>query len=561
MTKKVYCYVRFSSKKQQLGDSIERQEKLIETYLRDHGAMVAEQFSDLGVSAFRGKNVKVGALSRFLERVRLGEISCGDTLIVESLDRISRQKELNTLEIIIAILNAGVIIYTLSDGRIYNAASEDQANLVFQINFIISRAYDESLTKQKRSISAWKRKHEQARSSQKVMTRKLPYWLRAVEDGGELRVEVIEARAKEVKLAFELAKYKLGAQAIASKLNKDGAEKRWTLIAVRHLLKSKSVYGTFEVFKTKSLSGELAPGQAYEEIENYYPAVIDKNDYYSVQSVLQKNKEINAIKGRTPKGFRNVFKGLIKCMDCGSFLHQNFLKRKGKEYMYLVCSKSLVNACPAGKKVIVPYRHILEPFLLLFKNYGVDRLFEASGSSNESSQRLISIKQEIQEKTITIEKMLSDIESNQGEIPRSIMILISKLETKLLNLENEYNELAAELALNSNSAEMRDEITRTDLDEMLEDENGRLRFNALLSDSKIEILLQRGAVDEYSSLFIMFSRKGFSENIRFNRREAIIPLRGTYNFSKKTFSSAISHDGPKNVSEIDYSAFEIDWSL
>lgn len=559
--KKVYCYVRFSTKKQQLGDSIERQEKLIEKYLSDHGATVAEQFSDLGVSAFRGKNVKVGALSRFLERVKSGEISRGDTLIVESLDRISRQKELNTLEIIIAILNAGVIIYTLSDGRLYNAASEDQANLVFQINFIISRAYDESLTKQKRSISAWKKKHEEARNSQKIMTKKIPYWLKVVNVDGQLRIDVIETRAKEIKLAFELAKYKLGAQAIASRLNKAGAEKRWTLIAVRHLLSSKAVYGTLEVFKTKALNGELSPGQAYEEVENYYPAIIDKNEYYGVQSILQKNKDTYAVRGRASKGFRNVFKGLIKCMDCGSFLHQNFLRRKGKEYMYLVCHKSLVNACPAGKKVIVPYRHILEPFLLLFKNYGVERLFESPNNSDENNQRLIAIKQEIQEKRITIEKMLADIESNLGKIPKSIMILISKLENKIADLEGEYNSVSAEIELSSNSMEIRDEISRADLDKMLDDEDGRLKFNALLSDSKIEILLDRRPGEDYSSLFVVFAEKGFSENIRFNRKQAIIPLRGIYNFSKKTFTSATAPEGMKDVCNIDYEAFEIDWSL
>ncbi|HEN8707171.1 TPA: recombinase family protein [Pseudomonas putida] len=561
MSKKVYCYVRFSSKKQQLGDSIERQEKLIEKYLTEHGATVAEQFSDLGVSAFRGKNVKVGALSRFLDRVKTGEISFGDTLIVESLDRISRQKELNTLEIIIAILNAGVVIYTLSDGRIYNAASEDQANLVFQINFIISRAYDESLTKQKRSVSAWKKKHEEARNSQKIMTKKLPYWLRAVEHEGEWRIEVVESRAKEIKLAFELAKYKLGAQAVASRLNKSGAEKRWTLIAVRHLLSSKAVYGTLEVFKTKSLSGDLAPGQVYEEIDNYYPAVIEKNEYYNVQSVLQKNKDTYSVRGRTPKGFRNVFKGLIKCIYCDSFMHQNFLRRKGKEYMYLVCHKSLVNACPAGKKVIVPYRHILEPFLFLFKNYGVERLFELSRNSQENNQRLVAIKQEIQEKKITIEKMLIDIENNQGEIPRSIMMLLSRLETKVFELEGDHNRLVAEIELDKNSAEIRDEVSRANLEKMLEDEDGRLRFNTLLSDGKIEILVDRKPDEEYSSLFIMFSAKGFSENIRFNRKEAIIPLRGTYNYAKKTFSSVIDPEIRQEVHEVDYTEFEIDWTL
>lgn len=561
MNKKVYCYVRFSSKKQQLGDSIERQEKFIEKYVKDNGAVIAEQFSDLGVSAFRGKNVKAGALSKFLERVKSGEISHGDTLIVESLDRISRQKELNTLEILIAILNAGVIICTLSDGRVYNANTEDQANLVFQISFIISRAYDESLTKQKRSISAWKRKHEEARQSNKVMTRKLPYWLRAVDDTSETKIEIIESRAAEVRAAFELAKYKLGAQAIASRLNNMGAEKRWSLIAVRHLLSSKSVYGSFEVYKTKAVSGALEKGEAYEEIENYFPPVIGKSEFYSVQNYLAKNKESFATRGRTPKGFRNVFKGLIKCIYCDSFLHQNFLKRKGKEYMYLVCHKSLVNACPSGKKVIVPYRHVLEPFLLLFKNYGVDRLFGEVNTGKELNHKLVAIRQEKQEKTKAIDRILQDIEENNGEIPKSILGLISKLERMNTALEEEEHKVLAEIENGRSSSEIREEITRADIDELLETEDGRLKFNSLLTESKIEILLDRNSEEEFSSLHVMFSVKGFSENIRFNRKEAIIPFRGVYNFSKKTFSRVSSADAPKIVNDIDYDDFKIDWTL
>ncbi|MDF5959082.1 recombinase family protein [Pseudomonas aeruginosa] len=314
MKKRVYCYVRFSSKKQELGDSIERQQRLIEQYLEKNDAEIVEQFSDLGVSAFRGKNVKVGALSRFMERVQAGEIGLGDTLIVESLDRISRQKELNTLSVLTNILNAGVVIYTLTDERVYNAQNEDHAQLLFQISFIISRAHDESLNKQKRSVSAWARKHEGARTKKAVMTRKLPYWLKAVEENGETKIELIAERAQEVRKAFELAKHKLGAQAIASRLNNDEPQKRWTLIAVRHLLTSKSVYGSLEIFKTKSLAGDLEKNQAYEEVEEYYPPVITKSEFYSVQDSIQKNKETYATRGRTPKGFRNVFKGLIKCL-------------------------------------------------------------------------------------------------------------------------------------------------------------------------------------------------------------------------------------------------------
>lgn len=559
MKKKVFCYVRFSSKKQEHGDSIERQQRLINDYLEKNNAEVVEQFNDLGVSAFRGKNVKAGQLSRFLDRVKKGEIGTGDTLIVESLDRISRQKELDTISILASILNAGVVIFTLADQRVYNAQDEDHANLIFQINFIISRAHDESLTKQRRSISAWTRKHEEARSGKAVMTRKLPYWLRTIEDNGTTKIVVIEERATEVRRAFELASYKLGAQAIATKINSEGAEKRWTLIAIRHLLSSKSVYGSFEAFKTKSLSGTLEKNQAYEEIEGYFPPVIEKSEFYKVQASLEKNKEIYATRGRTPKGFRNVFKGLIKCLDCDSYLHQSFMKRKGKEYMYLICHKSLVNACPSGKKVIIPYRHVLEPFLLFFKNYGVEKLLSSS-NSQELKNKLSAVNQERISKNASLLRISSDIEKNNGEIPKTLMSLITKIESQLSKLEEEFNSLLGQLENLEASDVIKNEITRTELHELLDSEEGRLKFNSLLSTQKIEVLISRNFGEEYSSMFIFFHEKGFSENIRFNRKEAILPFTGRYNFYTRTYSDGFVGE-PTPIEDVDHENFKIDWSL
>jgi len=558
MKKRVYCYVRFSSKKQELGDSIERQQRLIDRYLEENNAEIVEKFSDLGVSAFRGKNVKAGALSKFLDRVSDGEISHGDTLIVESLDRISRQKELNTLSILTAILNAGVIIYTLADGRIYNARSEDHAQLLFQIGFIISRAYDESLTKQKRSVSAWAKKHENARTGKALMTRKLPYWLKVSEDGRS--IEVVEERAREVKKAFELAKLKLGAQSIAARLNKEKAQKRWTLIAVRHLLSSKSVYGSLELYKTKSLAGQLESNQAYEEIEGYFPAVIGKEEYYGVQGSIQKNKETFAVRGRTPKGFRNVFKGLIKCLDCGSFLHQNFLKRKGNEYMYLVCHKSLVGACLAGKKVIIPYRHILEPFLLFFMNYGVEKMLPATAGEQDIKQKITALKNERKNKQESLDRLASEVEKNNGVLPKTILKLIEKIEGQLTELEFEENKALARLDDLGNMEAMKGEISRSKIDEILSTEEGRLKFNSLLTGAGIEVLVSRNHDEEYSSMYIMFKEKGFSENIRFNRREALIPLMGVYNFNKRTYQGFCDADH-KSIDQIEYGQFKIDWTL
>jgi DNA invertase Pin-like site-specific DNA recombinase len=48
-------------------------------------------FRDIGVSAYRGKNAADGALRAFVAPVEDGRVPQGSFLVVESLDRISRQ--------------------------------------------------------------------------------------------------------------------------------------------------------------------------------------------------------------------------------------------------------------------------------------------------------------------------------------------------------------------------------------------------------------------------------------------------------------------------------------
>jgi DNA invertase Pin-like site-specific DNA recombinase len=73
------------------GDSHRRQLETSDKYIADNGLELIERLSDLGVSAFRGANVEYGALGRFLQAVREGKVEVGSYLIVEALDRISRQ--------------------------------------------------------------------------------------------------------------------------------------------------------------------------------------------------------------------------------------------------------------------------------------------------------------------------------------------------------------------------------------------------------------------------------------------------------------------------------------
>jgi DNA invertase Pin-like site-specific DNA recombinase len=94
-----YSYVRMSTETQLLGDSLRRQLERSRAFAVERGFDLVEDYHDLGVSAFRGKNVEDGKLGLFLNAVKAGKVPRGSYLLVESLDRLSRQQLQKSLRI------------------------------------------------------------------------------------------------------------------------------------------------------------------------------------------------------------------------------------------------------------------------------------------------------------------------------------------------------------------------------------------------------------------------------------------------------------------------------
>jgi DNA invertase Pin-like site-specific DNA recombinase len=119
---KAYSYLRFSTPEQMRGDSFRRQTQLALEYADRHGLELDTTLSlnDLGVSAFRGKNARTGALGAFLDAVDADLVPPGSLLLVESLDRVTRQDPWDALPLFQQIINAGITIVTLQDGKPYS---------------------------------------------------------------------------------------------------------------------------------------------------------------------------------------------------------------------------------------------------------------------------------------------------------------------------------------------------------------------------------------------------------------------------------------------------------
>ncbi len=97
---------------------------------------------------------------------------------MESLDRLSRQAVNRAFLQFQAIVDSGITVVTLQDGKVYTRQSlnENFGDLMFSLA-VMFRANEESTTKSKRLRAAWGAKRKRATDGKHKMTSICPAWL------------------------------------------------------------------------------------------------------------------------------------------------------------------------------------------------------------------------------------------------------------------------------------------------------------------------------------------------------------------------------------------------
>jgi DNA invertase Pin-like site-specific DNA recombinase len=335
-----FSYIRMSTDIQLKGDSLRRQLESSRAYALEHGFELVEEneLKDIGLSAFDGSNLSDGALGRFLIRVRENKIPTGSYLLVESLDRISREEPVKALSTFLEILNGGVNIVTLVDKQTYTKGANFLA--LMQSVMILSRGNEESGTKSYRLTEKWAEKRKNVHL--KKMTRRCPSWLTLSEDRTHFIID--KTKKKIVRSIFEDSAAGLGDEYIARKLNKTkvptiGRASGWHASYVSRILNNPAVIGKYQpqhMIKgnkgNKRTKGKREP--MGEVIENYFPTIIDEQLFNRVQ-MAHKQRRISGA-GRKGASFANLFSGLAKCAYCQSRMRYDNKGRAGN--IYLVCS-------------------------------------------------------------------------------------------------------------------------------------------------------------------------------------------------------------------------------
>jgi DNA invertase Pin-like site-specific DNA recombinase len=484
-----YSYIRFSTLQQAEGHSLERQTELAEAYCQRRGWTLSQStYRDLGVSAWRGKNALVGNLGEFLKAVEAKAVQAGSALIVESLDRITRQGIDEGYDLIKRILKSGVILVTLAPEREFDvSATKSLSKGALEIQLILERAAEESERKSERVGRAWQKKKREAAQNGKPLTKRTPAWLRVV--NGEWRVN--EQAAQTVRLIFDLATAGYGIGALVKKLNRDHVPvishhrrkaKAWARSSVAKILNNRAVIGEYQPYKgrgrERQKDGPPAP--------DYYPAIIavDAFDAARGATVSRRGKV-----GRMPTGRVNVFAGLLRSAQGGGTMQLANKGKKGGDLVLVQANAVLgVDGCrmasfPLGtfeRAAFSCLREIDPREILPDHNQGEDKALALEG-------RLADVQDEIAKLKARLAVRYSD----------AVADVLERREDEWKALEQELKDARQEEAMPLADA-WRDYPTLLDaLDNAADPTDARLRLRAAVRRMVQEVwmlVVSRGAV-------------------------------------------------------------------
>lgn len=506
---KAYSYIRFSTPEQKKGDSLRRQIEAANNYKKEHNLELVS-LRDMGISGHSGAHITKGELGQFLEWIEDGKVERDSRLLIENIDRLSRQPPSEALSVFLSIVNAGVKLVILY-GNGYNReitkeSFDNESRDYYEIMGELRRAYGESKYKSERLKDAWQEKRNRAIEDGKKLSKKSPQWLEPIEDEkGNLKgfrkrdgKNGTENVVKAIQLMFQKkASGKKGAAMITRELNQmEGIykpENGWAKSTINKYLRGKAVLGHFELHTKKN--GKRKP--TGEVIKDYYPPIIEPELWNRANEVFKENAKKKGNAGGNTGAESNLFRHIsVICAKCNE--GKMSYKNHGK-WEYLRCKKhQRNNGCSESRSV--RYDSIFEPLMLEYcRNLVISDILP----NNEKRQmeladlggKLQAVNGELEElkKAIKNRDKAIDMAENERTIQRHNKKLDSlyeqqeKKEREKKDIETRYDDLSTSSETTAERLKNIQELIER-LDEVEGDERIDLR---IILRGKLERLIEQ----------------------------------------------------------------------
>ncbi|EPE7078173.1 recombinase family protein [Franconibacter pulveris 1160] len=424
--KKCYLYVRVSSDQQIQGDGLDRQESMLINYFKDNAA--AQDFDpqyevirDEGRSAFKAEHLQENAgLGKFFKQVKEGLIQPGSVLIVESLDRFSRENPFRCVEYISHLDKKQIELHDVDKRLII---SRRHSNSLTFATMIAERAYEESRLKSYRIRKGWDKRRRMAKEEGQYMIKNCPPWISIVNKKYELN-----DNSKIIRDIFELYLSGIRSFNISKMMNDSGRlinGKLWTGTKICRVLRNVRCKGDY-ITNITDRNFDDDTIKVTSDILKIYPAVVSDDEFREVQRRLEGHNYSGRIRNDLKK---TLFSYVVKCSYCGSALS---MSTTGK-YTYLKCSNSRENnGCFAS---MLPYMPFEKAMLKHIKDIDIAAVLN---NTERTFNEIDKIKSEIVELEKNIDEYVQGIakRKKQGQlIPFAMLDEQSQAEDKLKALK------------------------------------------------------------------------------------------------------------------------------
>lgn len=531
----VHSYIRFSTKKQIDGDSYRRQHEMHAEWIEANGhTLSALTFHDKGVSGFRGKNRDAGKLGEFLEEIGR-RVQPGDILLLENLDRLSRQGVSEAQPLFQGILKRGVDIVVLRPYEMYftRDSLKDFVGLMIPLIYF-HLAYTESKNKSDRIGASWKRKRES--TDGKPIDGFAPSWLSWDK---ALKNWVPNEGAKAIRYIFEETAKGGSQKGIANRMNgmfePIGRSGVWNSQYVMKILNDRSVLGERQHHRFTEEGERIPTGKP---VVDYYPRVVDEALWDRAQAG---RKSIPQRKGPV-KDFVNLFVGLVTNVVDGHVMHVTRTQAPDGPVHRRFTSYGRIRSLPGACSVTFKYE-VFEHFFLVH----VSEL-KASDLEPKIDTALLKAKeQELSGISLRLEE-LQEAMSNPGKGSiRAILQAIEDVEERKTKVEEEVRILRSQMTADVPLAEakkLHEVLQGLEGEELLE---ARSRLRVLIAELVEQILVKPQKISKrvftevevkyrsgLSRAFCIGPAQGYSPSWSFDAKSPV-PSIGTPEYEKIRF--------------------------
>ena len=424
---KAFSYIRFSTPNQKLGDSERRQVERTAKYCAEHGLTLDESLRDEGLSGYHGVHRRRGALGRFVERVKRGEIERGTVLIVETFDRLSRQTPRQAQEQFLTLINAGIDVVTLIDGQRFSAESVDaNPGQLFMSVGMMMGAHAESKHKADRIRETWIKRRNSPQNN-------LPCWI-------ERKTLKLDGKNSIIVQRIVREAPSIGLYTMARTMNQQGVrfiysgrkrsrQDQWDKAVLSRIIRGKAVLGLQQVGRYENGRRILT-----EQWIKAYEAAVTEDEWLAANAALdQRTVRGGARAGRNiAAGYTNLFGELLQCGACGSTMRVRGRSARTGLRAYFGCASAGNGACDHKS-----YHQIGKVEETVLKTFG-GLAYQPDPENSTNAAHIAKIDSE----RVRLRKALDGLAERFGDgVDNEIASAMMRLSDRLKSLETERKSL------------------------------------------------------------------------------------------------------------------------